>query len=822
MRFTGVQYLLVGLVGAFGCAASADLSSGGKGGAAGASGNGGSGVPKSDGGFVLSPDAARPSDASAEAVKANLTTDAITFNWDTHLCSGCSNGGGGGAGGGSTATPGSGGTSGGTGAKDAGGVIGMGGATVRSDASVGFGGSAAGGAMAGSGGRPAGGSTGGGAGGAAGGNIDAGAAGDAARSDASWQTDLPALPNADAAPDVVISTDSGVGAPDVRPADVVVPGCQAQIVPVVPALDRIDHVVAGENTRVVLRAVAVSGGPAAGATWSWSATWNGAALPVAQAGIAEPETAAFAIANPGKYTFTATSGACVAELPGFAVGPNECTVCDKSVVLRAAPPATSEVPMQSGALTLLGSAPFGQTNVILARGVAVTVSASIGTGIINSYVRINDAYGGLVVDGLADANAGGFVTRLRALDNNRSALKYDVLVVPLNGEDGATIAATAPQLYQAREPSSLNAPLALAGGVTITGTTVDVSGQPVADARVMLSNQDPSLAQQRRDLVFSSVGRSDSQGKYTLHVQQGSYWVSFFPPTDKGLSEVLSDSALSVGGGGTLSFQWAAATPAALSLTVVDSAGQPAAGVSVRVTSSSQSLGVGALSGSLVSSQQAKGYVQVEGSTDAAGLVAFPKLPANADYDVLLMPATPGPYAATTAATLRLDAAGTSRRISLLAQSSIYGKLVGRRATTVPIDLTSVSIVAYDRSADAPEAPRATMAAADGSFALGVTPNRSYVLVAVPEIGSGYAQTFVGPGPVKASEFVITQNLLGSVAWRATVMDENQKASPDTTLQVYCDPSWPNCVDATVPLAATTSDASGAFQLDLVDPATRL
>jgi hypothetical protein len=435
-------------------------------------------------------------------------------------------------------------------------------------------------------------------------------------------------------------------------------------------------------------------------------------------------------------------------------------------------------------------------------------------------VRINDAYGGLVVDGLADANVGGFATRLRSLDNNRAALTYDVLVVPLNGEDGATIAATAPQLYQGRDPGSLNVPLPLAGGVTITGTTQDASGQPVADARVMLSNQEPAVGQ-RRDLVFSSVGRSDAQGNYTLHVQKGTYWASFAPPIDSGLREVQSDSSFVVAADSALSFRWAAPTLAALTLKVADSTGIAAAGIAVRVTSSSRTTDVGTLSGALVSSQQAKGNVQVEDTTDASGTVVFPKLPANADYDVLLMPASPGPYSATTATSLRLEAAGTTQTVSLLGQALINGKLVTRTAAALPIDFATVSIIAYDRSADAPEAPRALMVNADGSFAFGVTPRRSYILVAVPDVGSGYARTFVGPGPLKANEFVITQNLLTSTPWRAKVMDENQSVLTGTALQVYCDATWPNCVDPTVPLAETTSDVTGAFQLDLADPTSR-
>jgi hypothetical protein len=422
---------------------------------------------------------------------------------------------------------------------------------------------------------------------------------------------------------------------------------------------------------------------------------------------------------------------------------------------------------------------------------------------------------------MADAIVGGFVTRLRLLDSKLSVLKYDVLVVPLNGEDSTTIAATAPQLYQGRDPTSLNKPLTLAGGYTVSGTTLNANGQPVVDARVMFTNQDPASAQQRADLLFSSVGRSNAQGKYTLHVQPGTYWVSFAPPLDSGLTEVRSDSFVTVAGDSTLSFQWSAATTAALNLKVVDAVGVPVEGTSVRVTSLSQSSNVGSLSGTLISSQRAKGDVQAQATTDATGAVLFPMLPANADYAVLLMPAVLGPSAATTGTTVHLDAGGTSKPLSLSAQAVIRGTLVARAAASLPIDFTTVAIVGYDRSGDAPEAARAIKVNADGTFTFGVTPKRPYVLLAVPGVGSGYARSFVGPGPLQGSEFVITQNLLTSITWKAKVVDENQNGIADTALQSYCDPSWPNCVDPAVPLGETMSGVGGAFQLELADPASR-
>lgn len=822
MRGTSAPYLFVAAALALGCAAGGADSAGmrpGAGGSAGSAGNGGGSGANNDAGYVAkdgagAADLGLPKDASSEPVGSNLTADAVTFNWDTLACLGCS--GGGGAGGGSGGSNSGGSSAIGSGGKGPGGSTGGGGSVPAMDASAPMGGSAAGGASAGSGGRVSGtgGASGGGGAAGAGGKVDAGPIIDAgAGSDAPRMDSGPPLWG-DAGPDAA-GPDTMVTSPDAKPADVLGGPCQAHLVPVIPVLDRLYRLVAGENTRVVLRAVVDTGGPGAGATWTWSQTWKNSPLTVAQTGVVEPDTAAFSIPNPGEYVFSARAGSCYAELAGFAVTPNVCTVCDKSVLLRAAPPVTSDVPTQSGGMSL------DQTSVILSRGAAVMVAPSINGSLVKSYVRVNDTNGGLISDGMADATVGGFVTRLRLVDSALSVLKYDVLVVPLNGEDSSTIAATAPQLYQGRDPTSLNKPLPLAGGYTVTGTTLDANGQPVVDARVMLTNQNPALPQQRADLVFSSVGRSNAQGKYTLHVQPGAYWVSFAPPLDSGLTDVRSDSFVTVAGDSTLSFQWSAATTAALNLRVVDAMGAPVEGTSVRVTSLSHSSNVGSLSGSLISSQQAKGDVQAQETTDATGAVLFPKLPANADYALLLMPAALGPYVATTATTVRLDAGGISKSVSLSAQAMIRGKLVARTAASLPIDLTTVTIVGYDRSSDAPEAARATKVNADGTFAFGVTPNRPYVLLAVPGVGSGYARSFVGPGPLQGSEFVITQNLLTSVGWKAKVVDDSQNGIADTALQAYCDPSWPNCVDPAVPLGETMSGVGGAFQLDLADPASR-
>jgi hypothetical protein len=812
--------------------------SGGAGGMA--AGSGGSTGWKADAGTFPASDASATQDGSREAVPSNLTGDAASFNWDTYSCPGC------GAVGGtpSSGTQGSGGGPGGSGS--GGGSRGGGGASAPGGGSGAAGTTSSGGRSGSGGSIGLGGFSGPGGSSALGGSTSATGAGGSSGRDAG------SLPSADATPprDGNISgSDLPPFSPDLRAAeaggavdggaiylpdtgadsrgsDVVdtQPACVAQIVPLVPALARLNRLVAGPNTKVVLRAEVVSGALPSGIPWSWEETWESSLLSPAAIGQQDPAAALFVIANPGTYTFRATAGACQATVSGYAVAANACGPCDSSVIVRAAPPATIAVPVQAGSMTLLGVSPFDQNNIILSPGVPVLVAPSAGSRMVNSYVRINDLQGGLVVDGLADPRAGGLAAQLLALDSNRSVLKYDVLVVPFDGSDGETAGATAPQLFQGLEPSSINGSFPLVGGVTLTGSTVASAGQPVSDVRVMLSNQDPTSAQQRPDLLFSSVGRSDAQGSYTLHVQKGTYWASFSPPPGMGLAEALGTAAVTIAGDASLAFQWDRATTATLALIVVDAVGVALPGVSVRL-SSFQSRSVGTLTltsaGGAVVRQPANGNVQIEGTTDTAGAIVFPGLPADAAYDLLLVPATQGAYAATTTTSLMLGAGGTSTVVQLRPQATIHGQLSVRASGAPALDFASVKIVAYDRSVDSPEAPRAMMAAPDGSFAFGATPGRPYVLLAVPGVGSGYARTFVGPGPVEASEFVITQPLLGSMEWRAAVMDERQYGLAETALQIFCDVSWPNCVDPAVPLAETTSDANGFFDLALPDPSSR-
>jgi len=598
----------------------------------------------------------------------------------------------------------------------------------------------------------------------------------------------------------------------------------AQIESVVPATDSFSDfsLVAGPNLQVVLRASVVSGGPATGVSWNWQANRDGTPIPAAL-GTQDPSSAAFTLTGGGNYSFTASdkTGACSVTVQNSVAPANPCLDCGRNWNVRCAPPPSTNIPVQSGYLGFEpdSNPPFTQERVILKSGVEVQVAPSVGSALVASYVRINDAGGDLVADGLSDPTAGRFSTQLLAVPNSAGhSPVYDVLVVPIDGSNGGTVAATAPQLFPSLTPASINSSsFRLAGGVTVTGSTSASGSRAVADVRVMLTNQDPAASQPSK-LVFSSVGRSDTQGKYLLHAQPGTYWVSLSPPVGSGLPEAVAPASVVLTDDTTLDFSWNAVSSATLTLNVLDAAGNPSAGTSVRLTSA-QANTVGTLTSAASGPQSANGNIQIEGTTSITGSVTFANLPDGTTYDALLVPSTLGLFSATTSRPLTLPTGGGTQTVYLSAQGKISGQLTSGAGAKL-IDWTHVDVIAYDRSNDTPELPWAVAVSKDGTFSMGVSPGRIYVLLVVPDGSTPLARTFVGPGPMQATEFPFTQKVQAAMPWSSTVIDGFQGLA-GTAMQVFCVVDWPYCVDPTIPLAETTSGDGGDFQLALPDPATR-
>jgi hypothetical protein len=740
-----------------------------------------------------------------DAGPPNVFADAPVFNPEVGGCPGC----------------------GGSSSSDAGVVSGTGGVGGNSGggkggstASSGSGGSSGAGGAMGTGGRAG---TGGAAGSGTGGHpmADAGMSLDA---QLGGPDALP--PREDASPDAVFRDAAGIadaGVADARPNTDTSPFCSAQLVPVWPtSLAESRYLVAGASSKIILRAEIVAGAVAPGTPWTWQAKANSTPI-AAETNAQDPAAAAFVLASDGVYTFTASAGSCVATLSKEAYSPSVCPTCNDGLDVQVVAPPSYGVPAESNYFVFNDS-------IRLAEAATVRLFTNLGTTHVASYVRINDdARGGLAADGYLDPSA-GFSRPLLVRGGNGDLLKYQVLVVPLDGTGDGSVGASAPQLFRGLTVPALQSDgtLALAGGVTVTGRALTSAGQGVNDVRVMLSNQDPSGSATPANLIFSSVGRSDAQGSFTLKAQPGAYWVTVSPPAASGLSEAIAPTPVNIAGSTSVTFQWDTPKPAALTLQVLDAAGNPAGSARVLVRST-QSTPVGTLSiqsaAGAASSQSANGNVQLEGTTDPTfGTVTFPALPADSTYDVLLVPGTLGPLAATTSMLITVPSVGLTQTVSLAAEGSIAGQLVTAVVGLPAVDWSQVQVVAFDESRVAPEAPRATLARSDGSFVLGVSPGRSYAVLAWPNPSTGLARTFVGPGLLQSSVFTITQRVQQSKSWASTVsVSRTAGAEPvsGAALRATCHADYWWCIDPSIPLAEATSGDGGAFVLAVPDPASR-
>ena len=636
--------------------------------------------------------------------------------------------------------------------------------------------------------------------------IDASAPVDLARPDLSSPDDLGGRPD--------------LSSPDARPADSR-PACVAEIVPVVPvALPKNEYMVAADDLRIALRAQVVAGALAPDEAWSWYANRNGQPLKVDETKTPDLAAAAFTIAEDGDYVFTAMAGTCYATFTRSARRAGGCHECDYGTDVQIVSPPSYGLPTQWGYFSYTQGIGLAESHVI-------NLFTAAGNQLIPSYVRINGLDGSLVTDGHADP-AIGFSRPLLVRASNGDLARYQVLVVPMDGSGDGSVAATAPQLFSNLMVQDLekNASLSLSGGVTVTGSTLMAGGQAAGDVRVMLSNQDPAAPPRPENLLFSSVGRSDAQGKYSLHVQPGRYWVTVAPTADSGLSEALDPLPISLAGNTIIGFTWLVPTSAPLTLQVLDATRVPAGNTRVLVRAT-QATPVGTLTFQVdgtTLTHTANSNVQMEATTDSYGQVSFPALLADATYSVLLIPATPGPVQATTELSLTLPAAGLSQQVLLAAESSILGQLIpGAGVPAVP-DWSQVQVVAFDKSELVPEAPRFVWVDADGSFDLRVSPGRAYAVVVWPPPSSGLARTFVGPGLLQASAFRITQPVQATMDWTSSVSITTQSTVMGivgAALQTTCHPGYWRCIDPTIPLAETTSGDNGTFTLKVPDPATR-
>jgi hypothetical protein len=648
----------------------------------------------------------------------------------------------------------------------------------------------------------------GGRGGSSGGSTGAGGTG-GHYADAGTSTD--SNTGTDTGKDASASRDGGVSPDASAPHGPDAGACTVRIRALRPV--SLTHLVAGPHVQVVVRAE--RDGTATG-TWTWRGLRDRTTSVAAEIGQQDAAAAAFTIDQPGTYVFTASDNSgCQASITAYAKAADACTACNQGAIVRVSAPPSTQIPVQTGYVSL-------NEDVVPQAGVQVQVGPSVGRSRVDAYVRILcDSV--TVADGLSDLR-NLFTTRLlssRPSGATVTQLQYNVLVVPADGTGNGTIAATAPQLFRDLSPADFaTTSFQLTDGVAITGTT-HLKGDVLADARWVLSNQGPGR-KASGNLLFSSVGRSDSAGAFHLNAQPGSYWVTVSPPADRGLAEAISAASVSVDAGTTFDFTWATPVTATVNLRVQDAEGQPLPRATVRLsTAEAQPVGTLSVQGPSGDLEiQANGRARLEATTSSAGVATFTGVPANVTYNVLIVPEALGPAARTTAVTLRVTPGAFSSAVTTQAEAHITGRLATGTGAHA-IDLSQVTIMATDKAEEAAEPVQSVRADSEGRFDVAVTPGRIYVLMAVPPSDSDYARTFVGPGRMMATEFPITQVLFLGRPWKANVLAQDGQPLPGTALQMFCDANWPNCIDPTMTLAETTAASDGSFATLLPDPTTR-
>jgi len=269
-------------------------------------------------------------------------------------------------------------------------------------------------------------------------------------------------------------------------------------------------------------------------------------------------------------------------------------------------------------------------------------------------------------------------------------------------------------------------------------------------------------------------------------------------------------------------FTWNSLTLASATLTIQDALGTPLPNARVRLTTASPKV-VGCFrvvppTGS-PTTYDGLGNILLEGTTSATGQLVFENLPVDTQYTVAIVPQPLSMLATTTTTTFTL---ANRSGVNVTLQAKGQTRLSGLLSSPLPeADLSQVVVWAYDKSKLDPEAPRQAPVQKSGDFSLAVTPGRPYVLMAVPPVDSGMARTFVGPGAMVATEFKILQKLVSRMDWTSSVIDDSTAPVAGAAMQVFCEASWPTCVDDSIPLAETTALSDGTFQLSLPDPATR-
>jgi hypothetical protein len=742
------------------------------------------GSPSSDGGISPRSDAVAAADGvTGDAIRpmgGTFVDAAVSFNQDGR-----------GAG------------TGGSGAGGAGGTGGAGGVPGRPD-----GGTAdapptgPGGAGGGAGGR----------GGAGGGPLDAGGGvrDGALASDASAMPPFP-----DAASDSIpgpFPDGPPDGGPPATPDAAQPRPCAVELRAI--SASSLTRLVAGPTSMAVVRAELLNVPDPGNLRWTWMVTHLGTGSPLGvTADPGDPAVVSFRVERAGQYQISAstTAGGMQCGSGPVAAAAEDPRALRRLLLVRAIPPTSARLPVQHKVLEVAGGTPV-VLEMRLEQGSDVTIDPrDQGTrDSIVSYVRVADLATPLVLEGYADQRA-GFGAFL-------APAEYQVVVIP-TGADGAGVTAArhAPFILERATPQSIRAfPFQLTPGVPVRGRMTDARGGVVVDARVLL----------RGAGLASTVGRSGNDGSYQVLARTGSYGLTIAAPHGSGLPEVQMPGGGSVGpsiaiaegaAAPAIDFEWDRLPDAELAVQVEDVQGRALPQARVRVQAQLPRVGVLTVTppGGAPAPLAAPGEMRLDGETGGDGMARFGRVPLGS-YQVLIAPSASAAGAVTTTTVAVAGGGAVTRTVRLARMARITGTLSGAGP------LGGVRLVASDVGMDLSTTAVVAETGEDGSFNLPVSPRRRYLVLAHPPAGSRFARTFVGDGPLEASEFPIRQVLPARISFSGRVVsDLHRNGIPDTVIKVFCYPAAVDCPDPTVALAEGVSGGDGTFELALPDPSTR-
>jgi hypothetical protein len=587
--------------------------------------------------------------------------------------------------------------------------------------------------------------------------------------------------------------------------------CTVAIVPISPA--SFDGLAPGPNT--TLRVQGLASGPLPAAfTWDWRVTSaDGNDVPFTLPMPADRSLMEFPLASPGSYTvdvaLDSTGG------PPCS-GVRTVTAAQAGGVLatfrfRITPPAGATVPAQELQRQVTGGTPSGGNVLALQPGIQVPldVRRAATSAPLPAYVRLTDATTGAVVEARTSA-AGPASVRV-------AGGSYSMLIVP----DGTAVA---PALFDATATAALPAgAIMLDDGIAVGGTVKDAGGNPLAGATVVL----------RAGALVSTVARSDTSGTFSAQVRPGTFGVTLSAPLPSAatLEADLSSSAASIViANGTappqLALKLGASAVASAHATVALHASNPASlGLGTRVTleeavplAGAASLDMGGGGPALLMSARVRGELGPATSGMGAVTVDLGTLP-PAPYRLTVYPADGSTSDAVTMTPVDLSGGSlASAQVSLAGKVAVRGKLL-------PPTLLSANLVAGVEmlATDTQGLPivGSQAAAADGTFAILVSPLRTYALQALPAPGQPLARAlFPVVSVANVDVDVPDQDMPPGLLFTGTVVDSGPAPVASARVQVFCVAGASGCTDATVPLAETVTRSDGSFQLVLPDPGT--